>query len=71
MDQVKARRNGEFTCLDCQEQCTDVCFGCFNWDKFKLDEEAHKLPYMERSKRNERKKKEWTVKKLRKTLERD
>jgi hypothetical protein len=55
VNQIVARRNGEYTCLDCQEQCTNVCLRCYNWDKFKLDEEIHRLPYVERSKRNGRK----------------
>lgn len=69
MDQTVARRNGEYTCLDCQEQCTDVCLRCYNWDKFKLDE--HRSPYVERSKRNGRKWKRWIAKRLKKILEQD
>lgn len=67
MDQVRARRNGEYTCLDCQKQCSDKCLGCFNWDKFKLDKKVQALPYAEKSDRNERKWKRWIVKRLRKT----
>ena len=71
MDQVNARRNGEYTCLDCLRQCTDKCFKCSNWNRFELDEKVIALPYKERSKRNERKREKWTAKKLRETLEKD
>lgn len=71
-DQVMARRNGEYTCLDCLRQCSDDCMECFNWSKFELDDEIYTLlPYEERSKRNERKYKEWIAERLQKTLQED
>jgi len=71
MDQILARRNGQYSCLDCQNQCTDLCASCKNWGQFKLDVEKQYYRYDVKNEMYERKKQEWTAKKLRETLEQD
>jgi len=66
-----ARRNGKYSCLDCQDQCTEECSSCNNCDQFKLDVDGQNLTYAEKNEKHERKSQEWIAQKLRETLEPD
>jgi hypothetical protein len=55
MDNLELRRNGKFTCLDCQNNKSELCKTCKNWDQFDLNEEVSKLLYEEKSLKRDKK----------------
>ncbi len=64
MDQVEARQNGKYTCLDCKNDCKQICFECKNWNQFVLNKKVLEMPYEKKSKLHEERKRKWQIMKM-------